>query len=75
MRLAQRNSALDSVLGTLDPADRLLIKLRFEDDLSAREIALVLQMPSAFHVYRRLAVVYTSLRRWLMARGVENSVP
>jgi RNA polymerase sigma factor (sigma-70 family) len=75
MRLGQRNAALDSVLGTLDPADRLLIKLRFEDDLSAREIALVLQMPSAFHVYRRLAIVYASLRRWLLARGVENSVP
>jgi len=75
VQVAQRNQALALVLETLDPADRVLLKLRFEDDLPAREIATILQMPSAFHVYRRLASLYTSLRRHLVARGVESSAP
>jgi len=75
VQVAQRNQALALVLETLDPADRVLLKLRFEDDLPAREIATILQMPSAFHVYRRLASLYTSLRRRLVARGVESSAP
>lgn len=75
VQVAQRDQALAVVLDTLDPADRVLLKLRFEDDLPAREIATILQMPSAFHVYRRLASLYTSLRRHLVARGVESSAP
>jgi RNA polymerase sigma factor (sigma-70 family) len=75
LRVAQRDDALAGVIDMLDPEDRVLLKLRFEDDLSAREIANILQMPSAFHVYRRLAVLYTSLRRRLVARGVESSAP
>jgi RNA polymerase sigma factor (sigma-70 family) len=75
VRIAQRNQALARAIDDLDPADRVLLKLRFEDDLSARDIATVLQMPSAFHVYRRLATVFASLRRRLAARGVESSVP
>jgi DNA-directed RNA polymerase specialized sigma24 family protein len=75
MRIAQRDHALARVIDDLEPADRVLLKLRFEDDLSAREIATVLQMPSAFHVYRRLATVFASLRRRLAARGVESSAP
>ena len=75
MQLAQRDAALVCAMTSLDPADRLLLKLRFEDDLSAREIADVLRFPSAFHVYRRLAAVYASLRRVLQARGVEGSTP
>jgi RNA polymerase sigma factor (sigma-70 family) len=75
LQVAQRDDALAGGVGELDPTDRLLLKLRFEDNLSAREIAIVLRMPSAFHVYRRLAVVCGSLRRWLVGRGIENSVP
>ena len=75
VRVAQRDASLSGALENLDPADRLLLKLRFEDDLSAREIATVMQMPSAFHVYRRLASVCASLRRGLVARGVVSSAP
>ena len=75
LRVAERDDALVGAMSALDPEDRVLLKLRFEDDLSAREIAEVLQMPSAFHVYRRLAFLYASLRRGLVARGVENSAP
>jgi RNA polymerase sigma factor (sigma-70 family) len=75
LRVAERDGALVGAMDALDPEDRVLLKLRFEDDLSAREIATVLQMPSAFHVYRRLAFLYASLRGRLVARGVENSAP
>jgi len=75
VQVAQRNQALAVALGTLDPADRVLLKLRFDDDLPAREIATILRMPTAFHVYRRLASVCASLRRCLVARGVESSAP
>jgi RNA polymerase sigma factor (sigma-70 family) len=75
LQVTQRDDVLAGGVGALDPEDQLLLKLRFEDDLSAREIAIVLRLPSAFHVYRRLAVVCGSLRRWLVGRGIENSVP
>lgn len=75
VQVSQRNQALAVVLDTLDPADRVLLKLRFEDDLPAREIATILQLPSAFHVYRRLASVYAVLRRHLAAHGVDSSAP
>lgn len=75
MRTAQRDGMLGCAIETLEPVDRLLLKLRFEDDLSAREIATLLQFPSPFHVYRRLATVCGSLRRMLVARGVEDVVP
>lgn len=53
---------LTRCLDELSPADRLLIKLRFEDGLSAAEIAPVLGIPTAFHVYRRLKPLLARLR-------------
>lgn len=53
---------LAGVLSTLPHADRLLLALRFEDDLSAREIAEVLEMATPFQVYRRLDRVLATLR-------------
>ena len=75
LRASQLDAALAAGMTALQPADQLLIKLRFEDGLSIQEIAAVLEMPSIFHVYRRLTVVCTTLRRWLVARGVESSAP
>jgi DNA-directed RNA polymerase specialized sigma subunit len=40
----------------------LLLTLRFEDELSAAEIADILGMPSQFHVYRRLKVILAGLK-------------
>ena len=57
----------------LDPSDRLLLALRFDDGLPASEIATILRMPSQFHVYRRLNAVLEDLRRRLKARGYENA--
>ena len=56
----------------LDPPDRLLLALRFEDDRPVREIATMLGLPTVFHVYRRLGVVVAVLRRSLARRGVEG---
>jgi RNA polymerase sigma factor (sigma-70 family) len=54
--------ALVRATGALCPSDQLLLRLRFEDDLSAKEIAALLGMPTPFHVYRRLAGVCAKLR-------------
>ncbi len=59
---ADRGRALRRALDELEPADRLLLKLRYEQELTAREIAGLLGMPTAFHVYRRARVVCGLLR-------------
>ena len=56
-------------------ADRLLIKLRFDDDLSAREIAGLVGLPTPFHVYRRLNALLGQLRRVLRQRGIHEAEP
>lgn len=66
---------LDRALESLASDDRLLVRLRFEDDLSAADIAHILGWPTPFHVYRRLTVVTTALKRLLVARGVETGIP
>lgn len=75
IRIAELQDALDSVVERLSPDDRLLLKLRFEDDLPAQAIASVLRFPTAFHVYRRIKAVCGELRRSLAARGVEDPTP
>lgn len=67
--------ALTEALGTLPPADRLLLALRFEDERSPREIATTLGLPTVFHVYRRLGAALTKLRAALRARGIEEPEP
>lgn len=69
------NQALDAALAELTPADRVLLKLRFEDSLSAQQIATALAWPTPFHVYRRLNALYADLRRRLVSRGVTSSAP
>jgi RNA polymerase sigma factor (sigma-70 family) len=64
---------LNEALAALTPRERLLITLRFEDDLPASRIAKVVGMPSPFHVYRQLNSILGRLRRALESRGVESS--
>jgi RNA polymerase sigma factor (sigma-70 family) len=75
IRTAELHAALDSALAHLAPADRVLLKLRFEDSLSAQEIASALGWPTPFHVYRRLNALYADLRRRLIARGIVSGAP
>ena len=64
--------ALRDALAALDPGDRLLLKLRFEDDLPAREIAGLIHLPTPFHVYRRLKTLLAALRSALQQVGIEG---
>lgn len=75
LRRSELRGALDQALTTLDPQDHLLLRLRFDDDLTAQEIAKLLDFPSAFHVYRRVNALLAVLRRALEQRGIESAVP
>ena len=75
LRDAELKRALTTALDSLEPRDRLLLKLRFEDDLAAREIAPLLKLPTSFHVYRRLNALLEQLREALNRRGIEESAP
>jgi RNA polymerase sigma factor (sigma-70 family) len=72
---AERERALTAALEALAPADRLLLRLRFGEELSAREIAQVLRLPTMFHVYRRLNRVLDRLRGLLLGLGVREPEP
>lgn len=75
VRRRELADALRQALGELDPADRVLLALRFEDERPVREIAAILRMPTAFHVYRRIGAVLATVRRALAQRGVEGPEP
>ena len=48
--------------GDFQLADQLLLRLRFDEELTARQIAGLLGLPTPFHVYRRLDAVCATLR-------------
>ena len=75
VRAAELMGALGAAMGGLEARDRLLLKLRFEDDLSAREIAAILKAPTPFHIYRRLNALLAQLREALARRGVRDPEP
>jgi len=68
---AERMRALSAALERLAPADRLILRLRFAEELTAREIAKLMRFPSLFHVYRRLEKVLRELRGTLGHLGGE----
>jgi RNA polymerase sigma factor (sigma-70 family) len=70
---AERDASLRAAVAALPASDRLLLTLRFEDDLSAARISGVLGFPTPFHVYRRLTLVLGRLRAALRARGIEGA--
>jgi RNA polymerase sigma factor (sigma-70 family) len=69
VEIVELTSELRNLVKCLDPSDRLLLTLRFDDGLSASEIAGILQYPSQFHVYRRINALLADLRAALEARG------
>ncbi len=75
IREAELLSGLEDALATLSARDRLLIRLRFDDDLTAQEIARLIDFPSPHHVYRRINVVLADLRAALRRRGIESATP
>lgn len=75
LQVGELHDVLEAALARLAPADRVLLRLRFEDELPAREIAAVLRFPTVFHVYRRLDALLKELRDTLSKRGVEDADP
>ena len=65
-------SCLQNALAGLSSTDRLLLTLRFEDDLSAARIAQIVGYATPFHVYRRLNTILDALRSALHARGIDS---
>ena len=70
---AERLATLEGALDSLDPRDRLLVRLRFAEEMSAREIAEVMRFPTVFHVYRRLDAVFRVLRDALARGGLDRA--
>lgn len=66
---------LEAALAELDERDRLLLTLRFVDELPARKIAEVQGWPDQMAVYRRINQLTGLLKQKLIARGVDSSVP
>lgn len=60
-----------SALASLDVQDRVLIRLRFEDERPMTEIARTLGLSSEFVGYRRLRAALERVREELVKRGVE----
>jgi DNA-directed RNA polymerase specialized sigma subunit len=72
IRSEELATMLRLAVAELDPPDQLLLALRFTDDRPVREIAIMLGLPTVFHVYRRLRIVVAALRRSLAGRGVDG---
>lgn len=75
LRESELHAALERALATLPVGDRLLLRLRFEDDASVPQIARLLRAPSAGHVYRRLEALLDELRRRLVSEGIRDPRP
>lgn len=71
----EQMTALGAALGRLSAEDRLLLRLRFGEELSAREIGTLMHFPTLFHVYRRLDRVLKELRASLLTLGVRDPEP
>ncbi|HUQ79899.1 MAG TPA: sigma-70 family RNA polymerase sigma factor [Gemmatimonadaceae bacterium] len=75
VRQHELRSHLHRAKGELNADDRLLLRLRFDDDLSASEIARLVGYSTPFHVYRRVNALLTQLRSRLAELGVESAQP
>jgi len=67
------HDALEKALGSLDEADRLLLTLRFEDDVPMSRIGPIVGLESRFQVHRRLKAVLAQLREKLREAGITRS--
>jgi RNA polymerase sigma factor (sigma-70 family) len=71
----ERDRKISLALQALDPRDRLLLRLRFTEEMSAREIGELMGFPTAFHVYRRLDALLHTLRTELERLGLREVEP
>jgi RNA polymerase sigma factor (sigma-70 family) len=70
--VGERDEALRTALTRLESRERLLLALRYDDDLSAARIARIVGLPTPFHVYRQLNTILEKLRLSLESRGIEG---
>lgn len=68
----ERSDTVRATIATLAAEDRLLLRLRHDDEVPIREIARLMAFPTVFHVYRRLNALYVTLRRALLDRGIDG---
>jgi RNA polymerase sigma factor (sigma-70 family) len=71
----ERHQVVESVLATLDARDRLMLRLRFDDELPVRRIASMMGFPTVFHVYRHLNALLARVRHSLESRGIDRLEP
>jgi RNA polymerase sigma factor (sigma-70 family) len=64
--------AMDAVLASLDPEDRLILQMRFWDSLKVPEIARALNLEQK-RLYKRLEKLFGVLRREIERAGVSQS--
>jgi RNA polymerase sigma factor (sigma-70 family) len=69
---SQVDGALKAVMSSLDPQDRLILALRFEDGRTVADIAGLLRLDQK-GLYRRLERLLAQLRTALEARGIQSS--
>jgi len=70
---AEVRDALERALARIDVADRLVLRLRYEDGLSVPEIARLLREQSPFRVYRRIDNILGVLRKELTLAGIADA--
>ena len=75
LREAELYAALETAVWQLEARGRLLFKLRVEQDLTAKQIARLMDFPSQFHVYRRIKSRLEFLRKILVEMGVLDPEP
>jgi RNA polymerase sigma factor (sigma-70 family) len=75
LRETELYGALEAALETLPARDRLMVKLRFEDDLPMSELSRNLGFPNRFQAYRHLTEILRGLRRALERAGIRDTVP
>lgn len=75
LRSQELGQALIRALTALPAEDRILLKLRFEEGASVREITSMMSFPSQFHVYRRLKSVLGRLKKDLENSGIDGPAP
>jgi RNA polymerase sigma factor (sigma-70 family) len=66
-------TTLDAALAQLTTEDRVILRLRFEDDVSVPEIARLLRLGSTFALYRRINRILAGVRRFLEAAGIYDA--
>jgi RNA polymerase sigma factor (sigma-70 family) len=75
LQATELSDRLNAAVAELEPSDRLILRLRFQDEAPVSEIARTLSFPSVFHVYRSLNRIYEQLRATLGETGVRDAMP